>query len=367
MRAQFPSRMGRGSVARVVEQPLPDSRREKSSMSSRDPIVAAVVEKYRGDPTYLVQILREAQEALDWIAPETAEAVASQLRIPPTQVQSALQFYSFLYDKPRGRYRLLFSDNITDRMLGNLALLEHMLQPPEAEARRSLGRRPGQRRSDVLHRHVRPGAGAAGQQSRGDAPDRAPRRRNLRPRPRARPLSEWPADYFRVEDNIRRADKLLGGPYAIGQRVARGVARGREGMLEEMKRSNLRGRGGAGFATGGEMGGLPQRARRRALRRLQRRRGRARHVQGPRAAAVLMPTACSRAWRSPASRSARARAWSICAANIGYLHAPAGGQTRADAARTACWAPASAARRASISTSKFISAPAPMSAARNRR
>jgi len=77
-------------------------------MSSRDPIVAAVVKKYRGDPTYLVQILREAQEALDWIAPETVEAIASQLSIPLTQVQSALQFYSFLYDKPVGQYRLLF-------------------------------------------------------------------------------------------------------------------------------------------------------------------------------------------------------------------------------------------------------------------
>ena len=42
-------------------------------------------------------------------------------------MQSVLQFYSFLYDKPRGRYRLLFSDNITDRMPGSLALFEHML------------------------------------------------------------------------------------------------------------------------------------------------------------------------------------------------------------------------------------------------
>ena len=59
-------------------------------MMPADSIVAAAVERRRGDPTYLLQILREVQEALDWIAPETAEAIASQLRIPFTQVQSAL-------------------------------------------------------------------------------------------------------------------------------------------------------------------------------------------------------------------------------------------------------------------------------------
>ena len=74
-------------------------------MTPAGPIVAAAVQRRRGDPSYLMQILCEVQEALDWIAPETAEAIASQLRIPHTQVQSALQFYSFLYDKPRGAYR----------------------------------------------------------------------------------------------------------------------------------------------------------------------------------------------------------------------------------------------------------------------
>ena len=97
-------------------------------MPTADPIVSAIVEKYRNNPTYVLQILREAQEALDWISPETVETVASKSeRFPARGSQSVLQFYSFLYDKPRGRYRLLFADNITDRMAGNIALFEHML------------------------------------------------------------------------------------------------------------------------------------------------------------------------------------------------------------------------------------------------
>ena len=33
-------------------------------------------------------------------------------------------FYSFLHTVPMGRYRILFSDNITDRMLGAPALMD---------------------------------------------------------------------------------------------------------------------------------------------------------------------------------------------------------------------------------------------------
>ncbi len=63
------------------------------------------------------------------------------------------------------------------------------------------------------------------------------------------PLAEWPADFFRVEDNIRRADALLGSRHGPGSGLRVAIALGRQGMLDEMKRSNLRGRGGAGFAT----------------------------------------------------------------------------------------------------------------------
>lgn len=35
----------------------------------------------------------------------------------------ASRFYAFLGEQTRGRYRVLFSDNITNRMLGNMELL----------------------------------------------------------------------------------------------------------------------------------------------------------------------------------------------------------------------------------------------------
>ena len=218
-------------------------------MSDASDVVTRIVERRHGDPTQLLQILREVQEELDWISPATAGLVAAALGIPPTQVDSVVEFYSFLYDRPRGRYRILFSDNITDRMLGSVVLFEHMLK--------RLKLRRGEVSAD--------GAVSVDQTSCTGMCDQGPALLvNNRPVTRltARrideicdlvrgevPLAEWPGDYFRVDDNVRRADALLGARYERGSAVRAAIALGRQGMLDEMKRSNLRGRGGAGFTT----------------------------------------------------------------------------------------------------------------------
>ena len=64
------------------------------------------------------------------------------------------------------------------------------------------------------------------------------------------PVQLWPALWFVVDDNIRRADVLLGMPLSPGSGVAAAYTRGPQGMIATMKDSNLRGRGGAGFVTG---------------------------------------------------------------------------------------------------------------------
>ena len=150
-----------------------------------------------------------------------------------------------------GRWRVLFSDNITDRMLGSEALMADLCE--------RLRVKPGEMRADgrvsvaatsctglcdqgpallINHHHVI---------TRLDA-QRVARIAELIESDT--PASQWPAEWFRIDDNVRRADVLLGQPIAAGQALAAALARGPAAMLEEMKRSNLRGRGGAGFTTG---------------------------------------------------------------------------------------------------------------------
>ncbi len=70
-------------------------------MAAEGGVIARVMCR-RADHADLLQILREVQEELGWISPETGRAIASRLGVPTMRVQSVVEFYSFLYDKPRG-------------------------------------------------------------------------------------------------------------------------------------------------------------------------------------------------------------------------------------------------------------------------
>ncbi|MGI9212227.1 MAG: complex I 51 kDa subunit family protein, partial [Methylococcaceae bacterium] len=63
------------------------------------------------------------------------------------------------------------------------------------------------------------------------------------------PLCDWPAEFFQVEDNIRRTDLLLDDRYEPGAALQQSFARGRDATLEEIACSGLKGRGGAGYTT----------------------------------------------------------------------------------------------------------------------
>ena len=106
-----------------------------------------------------------------------------------------------------------------------------------------------------------------------------------------------------------------------GSALRAAIARGRQGMLDEMKRSNLRGRGGAGFPTrsnGRAAATRPAPSASSSATPTKASPARSRTACCFR----LTPSGCSRAWRSPASSSARRAGFSICAANTGICLEP---------------------------------------------
>ena len=80
--------------------------------------------RHRHQATELLQILIQAQQIEGWLPATTLTHIAAALGLPRARVEGVAGFYSFLYTQPVGRYRVLFSDNITDRMLGNAELLD---------------------------------------------------------------------------------------------------------------------------------------------------------------------------------------------------------------------------------------------------
>ncbi len=200
--------------------------------------------------TSLLQILREMQECFGCIPAETVNHLAAQLNIPRAHIESVASFYSFLHFQPHGAYRVLFSDNITDRMQDNLALMHQMCQQLWVE----LGKVS---EDGLVSVNTTSCTGMCDQGPallvNGRAITRLTHQRVLEIvhliRNRA-PVGEWPADFFRVEDNIRRKGPVLESRIEPGAIMRQALSADTPGITETIKASGLRGRGGAGFPTG---------------------------------------------------------------------------------------------------------------------
>ena len=227
---------------------LPDNERRFDASGQQ--WLDQLVQRHSNDATRLLQILREVQEQFGYIPHKAISRLAAKLIIPRARIESTASFYSFLHLKPHGEYRVLFSDNITDRMLGNQTLMELMCQ--------QLWLQPGKVSEDGL---VSIGTtSCTGMCDQGPAllvNDRAITNLNhqrvqeivqlIRNRT---PLSDCPADFFLVEDNVRRSGLLLGNTLPRGAVLRSALALGGPVIVETVRDSGLRGRGGAGFPTG---------------------------------------------------------------------------------------------------------------------
>ena len=225
---------------------------ETSRRGTPGPSLQQVLDRHHADPHALVQMLREVQVLQGGhLARDTLIGLADALGLSLAHVEGVAGFYRFFHLQPVGRYRILFSDNITDRMLGSEALL--------ADLCARLGVAPGEVRRDGLASVDRTSCTGLCDQG----PALLVNHHQVVTRLDAArvaqladcvlagvPVADWPAQWFVVQDKVRRADVLLGDEAAPGTALAAAMARGPEGMLDEIKRSRLRGRGGAGFETG---------------------------------------------------------------------------------------------------------------------
>jgi len=212
-------------------------------------MIEGIVERHDRDGSRLVQILRDVQDALGWLSPDTLTTVAQALGLSRARVQATASFYSFFYTRPVGQYRVLFSDNITDHMLGGPALLQSLC--------RQLWLEPGHTSEDGLVSVDRtsctglcdqgPALLVNGRAMGGLTHERIDAMADLI---RSQvPLELWPAEWFEVQDNIQRRDVLLKHDLAPGAAVLAALERGPQQMLSEIDAAGLRGRGGAGFPT----------------------------------------------------------------------------------------------------------------------
>lgn len=226
-----------------------------NTISQDPPVLASELDflllRHHQDPHALVQILREWQAMQGWLSRPALSQMANTLGLTLAHVEGVAGFYRFFHTQPVGEYRVLFSDNITDRMLGSEALLQDLC--------RRLKVVKGQTRADGLVSVTT--TSCTGLCDQGPAllvnhhqvvtkltPSRMEHLAALIEQ--RVPIAQWPVEWSRVVDQIHRADVKLGEQPDPGQALSAACTRGPLAILDELKRAKLRGRGGAGYATG---------------------------------------------------------------------------------------------------------------------
>lgn len=197
----------------------------------------------------LLQYLCTAQYLYSYVPERIVRLFADKLDIPPAKILGVVDFYAFLHREARGDFDIMFSDSITDRMLGNQALIDKLCM--------KLGVEPGKPRNDErVTIDVTSCTGICDQGPAllvngmvvsnlddtridliGDLVESST------------PICDWPEAFFVVEDNIQRPDMLLSDDIDNGAAIQSLINDGSSTFLEILEQSGLRGRGGAGFST----------------------------------------------------------------------------------------------------------------------
>jgi [NiFe] hydrogenase diaphorase moiety large subunit len=211
--------------------------------------IQGIAANSRYQATHLLQILRQIQFRYHYIPQTAIEQLSTLLNIPRTQIVSVAEFYSFLHLEPRGQYELLISDSITDHMLGKENLIGYLAKKLDVDI--------GEVRADgVVSLDNTSCTGMCDQGSAGlvngyaltrldhSAIDKIAELVNQQ-----KPLNEWPAELFQVNDNIYKSGLLLDQQIEQGAALRSAFKRGIGETLMEIDKSGLRGRGGAGFKT----------------------------------------------------------------------------------------------------------------------
>lgn len=211
--------------------------------------LAPVLERHGCAVGRILQILVDVQEIYYFIPNEAITYIANRLGVPRVSVEGVAGFYSFLSLKPMGEYRILFSDNITDQMLGKNKLMHYFCKKQWLE--------PGKVSKDNLLSVD--STSCTGMCDQGPAAlvngwpltNLDQRRLDqiadlIRDR---KPVSSWPSMLFEVKDNIYRSDVLLGKLSAADTAIKATLDRSVAATLSEIETSKLRGRGGAGYST----------------------------------------------------------------------------------------------------------------------
>jgi NADH-quinone oxidoreductase subunit F len=240
----------------------------------------ALVKRYPSKRSAVIPMLMFAQDEKGHLTPEIVDDVARFLHLTPLEVEEVISFYSMLTKRPRGKYHLQVCTNISCMLRGADRIWERVkektgLKPggvttdglfsiEEVECIGACTTAPAMQVNYDYYENLTPEridqliadlkALKGPERSPGAvAVESTPLRRQDATHPRAtRVLTAGMID----ADSSSMGNYLKRGGYATAEKALKTMSS--DALIGEVKKSGLRGRGGAGFPTGMKWGFVPR-------------------------------------------------------------------------------------------------------------
>jgi [NiFe] hydrogenase diaphorase moiety large subunit len=214
-----------------------------------------------GDRTRLLDVLQDAQRQFGHVGDEAVQAIAAGLGMHPVEVEDTLSFYAFLDQMPRGRFRIRLSKTPISLMKGAQQIARAFEQALDI----AIGETSYDRlftlewTSDIGMADQEPAALVNGMVLTSltpiDVPAIVASLRQCAHASDQRPFQVAPSRqgmpaHTAMRTSLVHAGPLLSGPCDQAEGIHAALAHTPDQVIEEITRSKLRGRGGAGFPTG---------------------------------------------------------------------------------------------------------------------
>ena len=224
--------------------------------------VKSIIAKYNKDETRLMDILIDVQDNLGFISPEAIDVISEDLNLSQVDVEQTISFYHFFSMIPLGKYNIYLNNSAVANMMG----CAEVARVFEEEAGCKFGEvsEDGQLglfyTSCIGMNDQEPAAIINGMVFTRLTKFRA--REIIRDIKAGKHVEEmYVASYGDgansneliksvVSNNIRKIGPILSPKAEYGSALKKVVKMSPDEVIDEVKLSNIRGRGGAGFPTG---------------------------------------------------------------------------------------------------------------------
>jgi [NiFe] hydrogenase diaphorase moiety large subunit len=230
-------------------------------MSELGPVIKEICAKFGNDRARLMDMVEAVQKKIDHVPREAFALIAKEANTHRVEVESVVSFYAFLSDKKKGEVVIRLCDDIIDRFQGGESVGELLIKElgigfgeTTADGKITLEKTPCIGMSDQA-----PAMMVNDTVVTDLTPEKIPALvEQLRQNPDPQALVTEPGDGNNadplvkqmVKNNICEAGSVILSDYRKDSGLRKALTQTPEEVIEDVKGSGLRGRGGAGFLTG---------------------------------------------------------------------------------------------------------------------